>query len=231
MNILLLQGKNEDGGAQHFLASAPEGDAFKSVGNNDSIDYFAHPSAEIAPDATIGRGTMIWHQGQVMPGASIGEDCKLGKNVYVDFGVSIGNRVKIQNGISVYRGVTVEDDVLLGPHMVFTNDLFPRAFNDEYEILPTLVKRGASVGANATIVCGIVLGKYCMVGAGSVVTADVPDHALVVGNPARIVGYVCECGSKLNVDFRQKFKNTVICDRCGKDCLLEPNQVSQISVI
>lgn len=194
-------------------------------------DYFAHPSAEIADDAQIGKGSMLWHNVQVMRGARIGEDCKLGKNVYVDFGVSIGNRVKIQNGISVYRGVTVEDDVLLGPHMVFTNDLFPRAFNDDYEILPTRVRHGASVGANATIVCGVTLGQYCMVGAGSVVTMDVPDHALVVGNPARLIGYVCECGSKLAVDYRQKVKNTVTCERCGKGYALEPTQLSQISVI
>jgi acetyltransferase-like isoleucine patch superfamily enzyme len=148
--------------------------------------------------------------------------------VYVDLGVTIGNRVKIQNGISVYKGVTVEDDVLLGPHMVFTNDLYPRAFNDNYEILPTLVKRGTSIGANATIVCGVVLGNFCMVGAGSVVTADVPDYALVVGNPARVIGYVCECGKRLAVDYKNRKDGQVHCERCGKQFKIEASQLSVI---
>jgi acetyltransferase-like isoleucine patch superfamily enzyme len=190
--------------------------------------YFAHPTADVARDAVIGAGTKIWHQSQIMPGARIGENCKLGKSVYVDLGVTIGNRVKIQNGISVYKGVTVEDDVLLGPHMVFTNDLYPRAFNDNYEILPTLVKRGTSIGANATIVCGVVLGNFCMVGAGSVVTADVPDYALVVGNPARVIGYVCECGKRLAVDYKNRKDGQVHCERCGKQFKIEASQLSVI---
>ena len=190
--------------------------------------YFAHPTAEVSRDAVIGAGTKIWHQSQVMPGARIGENCKLGKSVYVDLGVTIGNRVKIQNGISVYKGVTVEDDVLLGPHMVFTNDLYPRAFNDSYEILPTLVKRGASIGANATIVCGVVLGNFCMVGAGAVVTADVPDFALVVGSPARVIGYVCECGKRLAVDYKNRKDGQVHCERCGKQFKIEASQLSVI---
>ena len=189
---------------------------------------FIHPTAEVAPDAKIGPGTKIWHQSQVMPGVRIGADCKLGKCVYVDTDVHIGNRVKIQNGISVYKGVTLEDEVLLGPHMVFTNDLYPRAFNDHYELLPTLVKRGASVGANATIVCGVTLGSYCMVGAGAVVTADVPDHALVVGNPARVVGYVCACGKRLAVDYKNKRNSKVACDRCGKQFKIKPSQIAVI---
>ena len=190
--------------------------------------YFIHPTAEVSPDAQIGPGTKIWHQSQVMAGARIGANCKLGKCVYVDLAVRIGDRVKIQNGISVYKGVTLEDDVLLGPHMVFTNDLFPRAFNDNYELLPTLVKKGASVGANATVVCGVTLGNYSMVGAGAVVTADVPDHALVVGNPARVVGYVCECGKRLTVDYKNKRKGLAICERCGKQFKIEPSQISVI---
>jgi UDP-2-acetamido-3-amino-2,3-dideoxy-glucuronate N-acetyltransferase len=189
---------------------------------------FVHPTAEVSPKAKVGAGTMIWHQCQVMPGASIGANCKLGKSVYVDFGVKIGDRVKVQNGISVYKGVTVEDDVLLGPHMAFTNDLYPRAFNDQYEIVPTLVKRGASVGANATIVCGVTLGAYCMVGAGAVVTADVPDFALVVGNPARVVGYVCACGQRLDVDYKKRRKGEVKCGRCGKHFRIEASQLSVI---
>lgn len=190
--------------------------------------YFVHPTAEVAATAVVGGGTKIWHQSQIMGGASIGENCKLGKCVYVDSGVQIGHRVKIQNGISVYKGVTVEDDVLLGPHMVFTNDLYPRAFNDSYEILPTLVKKGASVGANATIVCGVTLGNFCMVGAGSVVTADVPDYALVVGNPARVIGYVCACGKRLAVDYKNKRDGEVKCERCGKQFKIEASQISVI---
>lgn len=190
--------------------------------------YFAHPTAEVAGDAIIGLGTKIWHQSQVMSGARIGRDCKLGKCVYVDSGVTIGERVKIQNGISVYKGVTVEDDVLLGPHMVFTNDLYPRAFNDHYEQLPTLVRRGASIGANATIVCGVTLGSYCMVGAGAVVTTDVPAYALAVGNPARVIGYVCACGRRLAVDYKNKLDGQVHCDRCGKEFRIEASQLSVI---
>jgi UDP-2-acetamido-3-amino-2,3-dideoxy-glucuronate N-acetyltransferase len=187
-----------------------------------------HPTAEIADDAVIGKGTQIWHQCQVMKGAKIGENCKLGKSVYVDFGVQIGNRVKIQNGISVYKGVTIEDDVLLGPHMAFTNDLYPRAFNDRYEIVPTLVRKGTSIGANATIVCGAILGQYCMVGAGSVVTNDVPDYALVVGNPASIVGYVCECGTRLKIDHRKRHDREAKCESCGKQYRLETGAISII---
>jgi acetyltransferase-like isoleucine patch superfamily enzyme len=190
--------------------------------------YFVHPTAEVAATAAIGAGTKIWHQSQIMGGARIGTNCKLGKSVYVDSGVEIGNNVKIQNGISVYKGVTVEDDVLLGPHMVFTNDLYPRAFNDSYEILPTLVKKGASVGANATIVCGVTLGNFCMVGAGSVVTADVTDYALVVGNPARVIGYVCACGKRLAVDYKNKRDGQVICERCGKQFKIEASLLSVI---
>lgn len=189
---------------------------------------FIHPTAEVSADAVIGVGTKIWHQCQVMPGARIGAHCKLGKSVYVDSGVKIGDRVKIQNGISVYKGVTVEDDVLLGPHMAFTNDLYPRAFNDDFEIVPTLVRKGASVGANATVVCGVTLGNYCMVGAGAVVTMDVPDYALVVGNPARVVGYVCACGKRLNVDYKKRKTGEVNCDRCGKQFRIEASQLSVI---
>lgn len=144
-----------------------------------------HPSAEVSAKATIGKGTRIWNQVQVRENAIIGEDCILSKDVYIDAGVFIGARVKIQNGISVYHGVTVEDDIFLGPHMVFINDRYPRSFNLDWQTSEALVKKGASIGANATIVCGITLGEYCMVGSGAVVTKDVPAFALVVGKPAR----------------------------------------------
>lgn len=163
-------------------------------------DVFIHETAEVSDKATIGAGTKIWHQAQVMPGAQIGENCKIGKGVYIDTGVKIGNNVKIQNYVSVYRGVTVEDEVLLGPHMTFTNDLYPRANNSDFVIYETLIKKGAAIGANATIVCGTTLNEYCMIAAGAVVLSDVPAFALVVGNPGRVTGYVCQCGSKLEIE-------------------------------
>lgn len=161
---------------------------------NDSVRV--HPTAEVSPHATIGVGTVIWNNAQIREHAIVGRGCSVGKDVYLDIGVTVGNGVKIQNGVSVYAGVTVEDDVFLGPHMTFTNDLYPRAFHTDWQITPTLVKRGASIGANATVVCGNVIGAYAMVGAGCVVTRDIPDHGLAIGNPMRISGYVCRCGHK-----------------------------------
>ena len=160
---------------------------------------YIHPPPEVSPEARIGSGTKIWNHAQIREGASVGENCVISKNVYLDAGVSIGSGVKIQNNVNVYHGVTVEDDVFLGPSMTFTNDRFPRAFNSDFEVSATLVKRGASIGANATIRCGIVIGEYAMVGSGSVVTRDVPPHALVVGNPARQAGWVCQCGGRLDL--------------------------------
>ena len=158
---------------------------------------FIHPSAHVSDKASIGTGTKIWINAQIREGASIGKGCVIGKDTYIDADVQIGNGVKIQNGVSVYKGVTVGDDVFVGPNAVFTNDYFPRAGNDDWEILPTVLKHGCSIGANATIICGNVLGEYCMVGAGSVVTKDVPAYGLVVGNPARLVGFVCKCGRRM----------------------------------
>lgn len=155
-----------------------------------------HPTAQVDARAVIGRGTKVWHCAQIREGARVGEDCSIGKDVYLDRDVVIGSRVKIQNGVSVYRGVTIEDDVFVGPHAVFTNDKHPRAFNEEWQITPTLVKRGASIGANATVVCGVVIGEFALVGAGAVVTTDVPSYALVVGNPARTIGRVDRLGRR-----------------------------------
>lgn len=172
-------------------------------------DIFIHETAEVSESAVIGRGTKIWNQAQVRNDAVIGENCIISKNVYIDEQVHLGNRVKVQNNVNVYHGVTVEDDVFLGPSMTFTNDMYPRAFNADWKIAETLVKRGASIGANATIRCGVTIGEYASVGAGSVVTKDVAPQALVVGNPARQIGWVCKCGFKLDENGK--------CTECGKE--------------
>ncbi len=158
---------------------------------------YIHPSAEVHGRTDIGTGTKIWNQVQIREDVKIGENCILSKDVYVDAGVTIGNRCKIQNGVSVYCGVTLEDDVFLGPYAVLTNDKVPRAFNRDWKIVPTLIKRGASIGANATIVCGVTIGEYAMVAAGSVVTKDVEPYSLVVGSPARHRCYVDKDGNKV----------------------------------
>ena len=151
------------------------------------MEYFVHESAEVSDKAKIGKNTKIWNQAQIRENAVIGENCIISKNVYIDESVKIGNNCKIQNNVNVYHGVTIEDDVFCGPSMTFTNDLFPRAFNNDWKVTETRVKKGASIGANATIVCGVTIGEYAMVGAGSVVTKDVEAHTLVAGNPARVI--------------------------------------------
>ena len=174
-------------------------------------DYFVHESSYVDEGAEVGARTRIWHFCHVMPQARIGERCNIGQNVLVSSDVTIGNNVKIQNNVSLYTGVIVEDDVFLGPSMVFTNVINPRSHvsrKDEYRT--TLVRKGASIGANATIVCGITLGKYCFVGAGAVVTRDVPDYALVYGSPARVRGWMCQCGEQLKFD-----DDRAVCNNCG----------------
>lgn len=165
------------------------------------MSYFIHSTAEVNDRAVIGENTKIWNNAQIRENAQIGCNCIVSKDVYIDFDVVIGDNVKIQNGVNLYHGVVVEDDVFLGPSMTFTNDLNPRAFNSSWEVKNTIVHKGASIGANATIVCGIEIGEYAMVGAGSVVTKNVLQYALVVGNPAKQIGYVCKCGAKLNEKF------------------------------
>jgi len=163
-------------------------------------DYFVHESSYVDDGAQIGRGTKIWHFSHVMPGAVIGDRCNLGQNVVVMPGTRIGNNVKIQNNVSIYEGVILEDDVFCGPSCVFTNVLTPRSHvSRKHDYRQTVVKRGTSIGANATIVCGVTLGEYSFVGAGAVVTADVPPYALMVGVPARRVGWMCQCGERLAV--------------------------------
>lgn len=163
-----------------------------------------HPTAEVSPDAVIGDGTSIWHHCQIRA-ANIGKNCIFGKGVYIDEGVHIGDNVKIQNYVSVYHGLTIENGVFIGPHVCFTNDMRPRAINPDgtlksatdWDVSKTLVRKGAALGANSTIRCGVVIGQWAMVGSGSVVTHNVPDFGLVYGNPAHLHGFVCPCGSKL----------------------------------
>jgi acetyltransferase-like isoleucine patch superfamily enzyme len=171
------------------------------------VDIFIHSTAIVEEGSYVGEGTKIWVNSHIRKGADVGKNCIIGKDTYIDTNVTIGDDCKIQNGVSIFHGVTIENKVFIGPNVAFTNDMYPRAFVKEWEIRKTLIKKGSSIGANATIICGITLGEYCMVGAGSVVSKKVPRQALVVGNPAHIIGYVCECGIKLDRDGK--------CDKCN----------------
>ncbi len=178
------------------------------------------PTADVSPQATIGPGSRIWHQAQVRERACIGENCIIGKGVYIDFDVAIGNNVKIQNGVYVYHGVTVQDSVFLGPGVILTNDNQPRAINPDsslksdadWKVSPILIQRGASVGAGAIVLPGVTVGTFAMIGAGSVVTRDVPAHGLAYGNPARLRGHVCRCGQPLTKQKNQQWK----CEVCNE---------------
>ncbi|MFX0594731.1 acyltransferase [Melissospora conviva] len=161
---------------------------------------FVHPTADVEEGARIGDGTKVWHLAHIRSSAQLGVGCVIGRNVYVDANVVIGDRVKVQNNVSVYQGVTIEDEVFVGPCAVFTNDFRPRAQNPDWEITPTLVRKGASIGANATLVCGIEVGSYAMIAAGSVVTRDVAPYQLVAGNPARPKGWVNAKGEVVSRD-------------------------------
>ncbi len=182
--------------------------------------YFKHKSAYVDDNVVIGDGTKIWHFSHVQKGSCLGKNCVLGQNVNIGNNVSIGDNVKIQNNVSVYEGVELEDYVFCGPSMVFTNILdprceFPQRGTSFYH--KTLVKKSASIGANATIVCGNTLGKYSFVGAGSVVTKSIPDYGMVVGLPARLVGWMCACGEKLSLSIEPKTNETSSCPRCGRN--------------
>lgn len=179
-------------------------------------DTFVHELAVVEDGAVIGDRTRIWHHAHIRTGSKIGADCNLGKNVYVDSGAVIGDRVKIQNNVSVFDGVHIGDDVFVGPSATFTNDRVPRAFNAAWEITETWVERGTSIGANATIVCGHRLGEYSMVGAGAVVTRDLAAHELVVGTPARRLGWVCRCGQIVSRDERPT-DDALTCPRCAEE--------------
>ena len=183
-----------------------------------------HPTADVSPKAIIGDSTSIWHQAQVRENASLGQNCVIGKGVYIDFEVSLGDNVKVQNYVSIYHGVTIEDGVFVGPHVCFTNDLRPRAINpdgslkaaDDWILTRTLIKRGAALGANTTIVCGSTIGAWAMVGSGSLISRDVPDYGLVYGNPARLHGFVCPCGARLVKDAAQGEYVVAKCSECDQ---------------
>lgn len=159
--------------------------------------FVVHPTAHISNDASVGRGTRVWINVQIREGAEIGQDCVLSKDVYIDHGVRIGDRTKVQNSVSVYNGVSIGNDVFVGPNVTFTNDRVPRAFNEDWQVTPTVLEDGCSIGANSTLICGITIGEYAMVAAGSVVTRDVEPFTLVVGNPARCVSKIDRAGNKI----------------------------------
>jgi UDP-2-acetamido-3-amino-2,3-dideoxy-glucuronate N-acetyltransferase len=195
---------------------------------SEASDYFVHPTAVVDDGASVGAGTKIWHFCHVMGSAVVGERCVLGQNVFVGANVTVGDNVHVQNNVSVYEGVTLEDDVFCGPSMVFTNvrdprSAFPRGSSAEYE--KTLVRRGATLGANCTIVCGVTVGEHAFVAAGAVVTKDVPPHAVVGGVPARLLGYACACGERLGMlapgDRRA-------CGRCGREYACDPHGLEPV---
>jgi UDP-2-acetamido-3-amino-2,3-dideoxy-glucuronate N-acetyltransferase len=189
-------------------------------------NYFAHPSAIIDEGCEIGKGVKIWHFSHVMSGCQIGEGCNIGQNVVVSPKVVLGKNVRVQNNVSIYEGVICEDDVFLGPSMVFTNVINPRsAVSRKHEYLPTLVRKGASIGANATIVCGNEIGEYAFIGAGAVVTRPIPPYALVVGNPAKQIGWMSEFGHRLHFDA----SNKAVCEESGESYTLDNNTVRKIN--
>lgn len=190
--------------------------------------YYAHPTAVIDEGAQIGKGTKIWHFSHIMPGCTIGEDCNIGQNVVVSPKVVLGKNVRVQNNVSIYEGVICEDDVFLGPSMVFTNVINPRsAVSRKHEYKQTMVRKGASIGANATIVCGNEIGEYAFIGAGAVVTKPVPPYALVVGNPSKQIGWMSEFGHRLHFDEN----NYAVCEESRDKYELKDNMVVKVKHI
>lgn len=194
-------------------------------------EYFVHESAYVDDNVEIDKGTKIWHFSHVQGGTKIGKNCSLGQNVNIGNNVIIGNSVKIQNNVSVYEGVELEDFVFCGPSMVFTNIMnprseFPQRGSEFY--LKTLIKKSASLGANSTIVCGNTIGKYAFVGAGTVVIKDIPDYGMVVGTPARLIGWMCACGTKLSLTTDPNSEEIATCSKCGREYKKKNNHIKQI---
>jgi UDP-2-acetamido-3-amino-2,3-dideoxy-glucuronate N-acetyltransferase len=177
-------------------------------------NVYIDPTAIIDEPVNIGSGTKIWHFVHIMKDAQIGKECILADYVYIGKGVIIGNKVKLENRVNVYDGVTIQDNVFVGPHVTFTNDLYPRSLNPDWKILPTLVKQGSSIGAGSVIVCGVTIGENALIGAGSVVTNDIPPFALVYGNPARVRSFICKCGTKLETEEKNEKIVLMVCSCC-----------------
>lgn len=195
----------------------------------DDDNVFIHPSSYVDEPCDIGPGTKIWHFSHVMARCRIGSNCNIGQNVVVSPDVEIGNNVKVQNNVSIYTGVILEDDVFCGPSMVFTNVVNPRShISRKSEYRRTIVRKGASIGANATIVCGTTIGAYAFIGAGSVITRDVPDHALVYGNPARIRGWMCYCGIRLALPSDLDSNANATCGSCGRSYAKSASIIRQV---
>ena len=189
---------------------------------------YVDPTAVIDDGVTLGDGTKVWHFVHIMGGARIGKNCVVADYVSVGRGVKIGDNVKLENRATVYEGVTVEDNVFVGPHVTFTNDLYPRSFNKDWKTVPTTVKRGSSIGAGSVIVCGVTVGEYAMIGAGSTVTCDVPAYALAFGNPARIRAFVCRCGKKLTVSKKTEAQVLMTCSACKEEFKIPTENYSQL---
>lgn len=192
-----------------------------------------HETAVVEEGAEVGDGSHVWHFAHVREGARIGQDCTVGKGVYVDADVIVGDRCKVQNGANLYRGLTVGDEVMVGPDAQFTNDLYPRADEwDDERLVETTIRDGASIGSNATIICGVTIGRYATVGAGAVVTEDVPDHALVLGNPARVRGFVCACGHPLPGEGDETGDDdatTFTCRECGEETTIPDEALARLA--
>lgn len=185
--------------------------------------YIVHGTSIVDKNADIGDNTVVWQFCNIMSGVKIGKNCNIGQGVFIETGVKIGNCVKVKNNVALYNGVICEDDVFLGPNCVFTNVINPRSFIEKKdEFKTTIIKKGATIGANATILCGNTINSYALVGAGSVVTKDVPEYALVVGNPARIRGYVCQCGEKLDLNNEGEYK----CYKCGMTYVMHDERIA-----
>lgn len=192
-------------------------------------EVYIHPTAVVDKTAKIGEGTKVWHFTHVRENAEIGRDCVLAHSVYVGKGVKIGNGVKLENRATIYQGVKVEDKVFVGPHVTFTNDPYPRSFSTDWRIVETLVKGGASIGAGSVVICGVTLGEYAMIGAGSVVTNDIPSHALAYGNPAEVRGFVCKCGRKLKEEKKKRDFILMKCLRCGEKYKIPTQDYAKMS--